>query len=102
MAVSPIGNAIIVNQNIPVAASQQNLAQNRIDLQNVAAGEIVKDEQKKVEETRPTEQSSEINAEEEKKKQEGEQKHTKKENEEEETEEQNNPPSPEHLLDVKA
>ena len=101
MAVSPVGNAIIVNQNTPIVASQQNLAQNRIDLQNVAAGEIVKDQQKKVEETRPTEQSSQINSEEEKKEQEKE-KEKKREKESEETEnEQMLSTSPIHLLDVK-
>jgi len=101
MAISPIGNAIMVNQNTPIVASAQNLAQNRIDLQNVAAGEIVKDEQKKVEETRPAEESSAINAEEERKKEQNEKK--KKEHEtEDEQKEQKTSSAEFHLLDVKA
>jgi len=101
MAISPIGNAIMVNQNTPIVASAQNLAQNRIDLQNVAAGEIVKDEQKKVEETRPTEQSAAVSAEEERKQEQNEKK--KKEHElEDEQKEQKTSSGEFHLLDVKA
>jgi len=101
MAISPIGNAIMVNQNTPIVASAQNLAQNRIDLQNVAAGEIVKDEQKKVEETRPTELSSAISAEEERKQQQEKNKE-KKNQPENEQDEQKTSSGEVHLLDVKA
>ena len=61
MAISPLSNIIFVNQNMNVAASVQNMEFNRYDVQQAAAQAMVNEKEKRVEETRPPEESEAIN-----------------------------------------
>lgn len=57
MAVSPLGNAILVNQNMHIASNQASNLQNRFDLQNLAAMIKANDKHEEVTKIRPTEES---------------------------------------------
>lgn len=61
MAVTPLGNVIQINQNMHIAAHKVSNAMSRIDIQDLAAREIAKDEKKEIEEVRPTEESHKVN-----------------------------------------
>lgn len=61
MAVTPLGNIIQINQNTHVAGNKAANFINRIDIQDLAAKEIAKDDKKDVEEVRPTEESEKVN-----------------------------------------
>ncbi|OQX73886.1 MAG: hypothetical protein B6D59_04230 [Campylobacteraceae bacterium 4484_4] len=60
MAVTPLGNIILVNQNMHVAAGNQIDYQNRIEFQNVAAAVAANEKQRQIEETRETEEGHKI------------------------------------------
>jgi len=57
MAVSPIGNVILVNQNMSVASNHASNLQNRFDLQNVAAMMKANDKREEILKVRPTEET---------------------------------------------
>ena len=63
MAISPLTNIIFVNQNMNVASAIQNMQFNRYDVQNAAAQSIVNEKEKSIEETRPAEETMEIDPE---------------------------------------
>ena len=63
MAISPLGGVIYANQNMQVPAAKQIDFQNRLDLQNVVAAELLNEKEKEVEEVRPTEESYKIDPE---------------------------------------
>ena len=63
MAISPLSNIIFVNQNMNVASAIQNMQFNRYDVQNAAAQSIVNEKEKTIEETRPTEETMQIDPE---------------------------------------
>ncbi len=63
MAISPLTNIIFVNQNMNVASAIQNMQFNRYDVQNAAAQAIVNEKEKSIEETRPAEETMEIDPE---------------------------------------
>ena len=69
MAVSPVGNAIYVNQNMHVAASKQNDQLNRFEIQNFYAANAANEKDKVIQQVRPTEESHEINPDKEQNKQ---------------------------------
>lgn len=96
MAVGPIGNAIYVNQQMASVAGEQNAAQNKFDLQNLAAAAIANDKEKEVQEVRPTEETGETNEDAERKKREEEQ----REKEKQQKEDKDKKPSL-HKLDIK-
>ena len=81
MAVSPIGNTIHINQNMPIAAAKQTDFQNRLEMQSAVATTAATKEEKEVEEVRPTEEAYKIDPEKE---------HEKKKNEQEAKEEEEN------------
>jgi hypothetical protein len=60
MAISPLGNVILTNQNAPVASLAQQQVQGRIDFQNMIASEISQEKKEEIERTRPTEASAEV------------------------------------------
>ena len=61
MAVTPLGNIILTNQNAPAASNAQQNVQHRMDFQNQIAAELANEKEKAVEETRPTEMTSAVN-----------------------------------------
>ncbi len=63
MGISPIGGIIYTNQNMQVPASKQIDFQNKLDLQNVMAAEVLNEKEKEIEEVRPTEESYKIDPE---------------------------------------
>jgi len=103
MSVSQLGGVTYTNQNTPVAATSQQNYQNRLDMQNAIAAQMLDDKEKKVDETRPAEESHKIDPDREHERQKEDQ---DEENLEEETspkhrpEEDNNPP-PSSILDIK-
>jgi len=60
MAVSPLGNVIVVNQMTPAATSMQNAHTNRVDIQNFAAQVAANEKKQEIEEIRPTEENHKI------------------------------------------
>ena len=99
MAIGPIGSAIYVNQQMAAVAGEQNAAQNKFDLQNLAAAAIANDKDKEVQEVRPTEETGETNEDAERKKREEEENEKNKENKKDEEEKDQSPPL--HHLDIK-
>lgn len=69
MAISPISNAIYVNQNAPAAASVQSDFQSKLDMQMAMNAAVSAEKKKEVEETRPTEETYKIDPENEHEKQ---------------------------------
>lgn len=63
MAVDGVGNMLYIHQNMHLQAGKQTEVQNRFDMQNLAAMEILKDEDNEVQEVRPTEESYKIDPE---------------------------------------
>lgn len=98
MAIGPIGSAIYVNQQMAAVAGEQNAAQNKFDLQNLAAAAIANDKDKEVQEVRPTEETGETNEDAERKKREEEENEKNKEHKDEDKE---NKSPPLHQLDIK-
>lgn len=60
MAITPLGGVIFANQNMQIPAAKQIDFQNKLDLQNVMAAEVLNEKEKEVEEIRPTEESYKI------------------------------------------
>jgi len=60
MAVSPIGNTILVNQMTPAVSNTQSAHSNRVDFQNMVAQAAVNEKDEKVLEVRPTEENQEV------------------------------------------
>ncbi|MEE3704700.1 hypothetical protein V2I29_03780 [Campylobacter sp. CX2-8023-23] len=69
MAISPISNAIYVNQNTPAAASVQSDFQSKLDMQMAMNAAVSAEKKKEVEEVRPTEETYKIDPENEHEKQ---------------------------------
>ncbi|MCR8679129.1 MULTISPECIES: hypothetical protein [Campylobacter] len=69
MAISPISNAIYVNQNTPAAASVQSDFQSKLDMQMAMNAAASAEKKKEVEEVRPTEETYKIDPENEHEKQ---------------------------------
>ena len=63
MAITPLGGVIYANQNMQIPASKQIDFQNKLDLQNVMAAEVLNEKEKEIEEVRPTEESYKIDPE---------------------------------------
>ena len=102
MAVSPLGNTIIVNQMTPAASNIQNAHNNRIDFQNMVDQVIVNDKEKNIQEVRPAEENQNIDPDREHQKEEADQ--NSKRNEKKEDEESDNDPhtlSATFKLDIK-
>lgn len=57
MAISPVGGMIYANQNMQVQATKQADFQSRLEAQNLAATIASNEDQKEIEEIRPTEES---------------------------------------------
>lgn len=77
-AVSPIGNMIYLNQNMPVQAQQTSAQQVRFDMQAMTAMDDFVEKEKVVEEVRPAEEIHTIDPD---------QEHEKKKNSQQEQEE---------------
>ncbi len=61
MSIGPVESTIFTNQQMASVASEKTSQNSRVDMQNVAAGEIAKDKEKEVKEVRPTEENHKIN-----------------------------------------
>ncbi|WP_297484980.1 hypothetical protein [Sulfurimonas sp.] len=57
MAISPLGNIVLVNQMTPAATAPQNAHTNRVELQNFMAQAAVQEKDEKVLEIREAEES---------------------------------------------
>lgn len=101
MAVGPIGNAIYVNQQTALVASEKNAVQNRFELQNLAAAASANEKEKEVAEVRPTEESHMIDPDREHTKEEAEQEMKRGEKEKKEEEKPPEEKPSERLLDIK-
>jgi uncharacterized membrane protein YukC len=103
MEVTPSSNITHVHQNTLVASSKQADFQNRLDVQNAAIQEGIKNKDKEVEEVRPTEETYRIDPEKEHerkhKEQEGDAYEALAENDDEEEKPTKEPP---RLLDIRA
>ncbi len=82
MAITPLGGAIYANQNMQIPAAKQIDFQNKIDLQNVVAAELLKEKEKEIEEVRPAEETYKIDPEHEHEKQKKDEESGEKEEEE--------------------
>jgi len=60
MAVTPLGNVVVVNQMTPAATSLQNAHTNRVDIQNFAAQVAANEKKREIEEVRPTEENHKV------------------------------------------
>lgn len=98
MSIGPVGAAIYTNQQIATVASEQNAAQNKFDLQNLAAAAIVNEKEKEVSEVRPTEETGETNEDAERKKREEEE---NEKNKKDKDRDDNYKTPPLHQLDIK-
>lgn len=106
MAITPVGGMVYANQGMQAPATQQAEFQQRLDAQNSAAMVATNEEQKEIEEVRPTEESYEVDPE----KEHEQQKHDEEAGAEEEQilskknendDEITSLESDEHLLDIK-
>lgn len=68
MSVTPLGNVIQINQNMHIASTKFSSMLSRIDIQDLAAKQIAKDEKKGVEELRAAEEVHKVNEESEREK----------------------------------
>jgi hypothetical protein len=98
MSIGPVGAAIYTNQQMATVASEQTAAQNKFDLQNLAAAALANEKEKEVAEVRPTEETEQTNEDAERKKREEEEKEKNKENQDK----KEYPMPPLHQLDIKA
>ncbi len=81
MPVSPLGSVIYTNQNTQAASVKQSDVQNRVDMQNIAAGASANAKGKEVREVRPTEATYKIDPEKEHQKEKSEEESGAKEEE---------------------
>jgi ABC-type Zn2+ transport system substrate-binding protein/surface adhesin len=107
MAISPLGNIVLVNQMTPAATAPQNAHNNRVELQNFMTQAMIQEKDEKVLEIREAEESHAIDPDREHQQQhadeqtkemseEAKQKPHKKEQEQDVEENE-----PKHLLDIK-
>ena len=57
MAISPLGNIVLVNQMTPAATAPQNAHNNRVELQNFMAQALLQEQDKEIQEVRELEES---------------------------------------------
>jgi len=57
MAISPLGNIVLVNQMTPAATAPQNAHNNRVELQNFMAQALLQEQDKEIQEVREPEES---------------------------------------------
>lgn len=100
MAIGPIGNTIYVNQQMASVASDKNVQLNRFELQALAAQAIMQEQEKEIQEVRPTEENQKVDPDREHTKEQAQQ-----EEERSEYHEKESPPEEEakplHILDIK-
>ncbi len=105
MGISPISGIIYTNQNMQVPAAKQIDFQNKLDLQNVMAAEVLNEKEKEIEEVRPAEESYKIDPQNEHEKEKQDEQSGEKEEEAEFLNKieknQNKKKTGNHLLDIK-
>jgi hypothetical protein len=99
MAIGPVGSAIYTNQQTPIVATlkAENIA--RLDFQNMVAQTIVNEEEKRIQEVRPTEENQEVDPDREHQKEEMEQRNKRSKKQKQISQEEENTPL--HKLDIK-
>jgi len=104
MAISPLGNIVLVNQMTPAATAPQNAHTNRVELQNFMAQAAVQERDEKVLDIREAEESHALDPDRDHQRQEADEQTKnmshKDKNDEENGDEQNDTP-PLHKLDIK-
>lgn len=100
MAIGPVGNAIYVNQQMASVASDKNVQLNRFELQALAAQVIMQDQEKEIQEVRPTEENQKVDPDREHTKEQAQQEEQRSAHHEKESplEEESKPL---HILDIK-
>jgi len=105
MGITPIGGVIYANQNMQIPASKQIDFQNKTDLQNVMAAEVLNEKEKEIEEVRPAEESYKIDPKNEHEKEKSDEESGEKEEEAKFTDKmeknRKNRKNSTHLLDIK-
>ncbi len=101
MAISPLGNVVVVNQMTPAASAIPNAHHNRVDIQNIAAQAAANEQKKEIEQIRPTEQSHEIDPDREHQRQEADENTPSNEQEKQEQNPQQEQKSGIYKLDIK-
>jgi len=103
MAISPLGNVVLVNQMTPAATAPQNAHTNRVELQNFMAQAAVQERDEKVLEIREAEEAHAVDPDREHNQQEADEEmqnmSQKKKKHKEETDSSHIPPL--HKLDIK-
>ncbi|MDR3347574.1 MAG: hypothetical protein LBN32_03070 [Helicobacteraceae bacterium] len=97
MSVTPIGGVIYANQNTPAVSQVQQQAQGRMDFQNMMTAQVAEGDHTLVEQTRPAEESADVNPDREHERQEADEREAKRKKKLEAAREK----SEERLLDIK-
>ncbi len=100
MAIGPVGNTIYVNQQMASVASDKNVQLNRFELQALAAQVMMQEQEKEIQEVRPTEENQKTDPDREHAKEQAEQEERRPEHHEDESSTQESS-KPLHLLDIK-
>lgn len=100
MAISPVGGVIYANQQMAGVAAEVGAANNRFELQALAAQALSQNQKKEVQEIRPTEENENVDPDREHQREQAEQEE-RRASEEFPDEEENIPKKPLHILDVK-
>ena len=107
MAISPLGNIVLVNQMTPAATAPQNAHNNRVELQNFMTQAIIQERDEKVLEIREAEEAHAIDPDREHQRQEADEQmkemeqEAKQKTDTEEKETNTQEGTPLHLLDIK-
>ena len=100
MAVTALGNVIQVNQNIHLAANKVANTISRMDVQDLAAREIAKEQKKSIEEVKPAEETYKVNPDNEREKDQARQERYRQGEDEEEDEQQQSLEDDAHHIDI--
>jgi hydroxylamine reductase (hybrid-cluster protein) len=100
MGISPVGGVIYANQQMAGIASEVGAANNRLELQALAAAAVASEQKKEIQEVRPAEENQNVDADREHNKEQAEQEERRASKEEHAPKEEVSIKSL-HLLDVK-
>jgi outer membrane biosynthesis protein TonB len=100
MAIGPVGNTIYVNQQMASVASDKNVQLNRFELQALAAQMVTQEQEKEIQDVRPTEENQKADPDREHAKEQAEQEERRSKHEEHETPKEEASKSI-HILDIK-
>lgn len=100
MSISPVGGVIYANQQMAGIAAEVGAANNRTELQALAAQNLAQIQKREVQEVRPTEENQNVDPDREHQREQADQEE-RRASEEFPDEEEHIPPKSLHILDVK-